>query len=378
MKQKNAVVYVITHLELGGAQKVCLRLFNDCASDEIDTFLIAGAHGPLVASVVGNPRVLLLKSLQRALSIRGIINEIKSFFIIYRYLKKVKKEYAHVVVHTHCSKAGLIGRFAAFFARIKMRVHTIHGYAFHDHQPRIIRYAIIFLEWATSLITTHFVCVSSVDQATGIAYFPRFEKKASLIRAAVDEQFYIAARHTPQFPISDEPFIFGSISCFKPQKNLFDLLHAFKLVHEKNRLVRLELIGDGVLRTAIETWITQHHLESAITLHGWQQNVAPIMANWHAYTMSSLWEGLPCAIVEARLFHLPIISYQTGGIGDVIISGKNGFLIPQKKWLDLATAMRQLSNDPALYTTLCAYPDQLQPFYAANMVKGHQDMYKQA
>ena len=59
------------------------------------------------------------------------------------------------------------------------------------------------------------------------------------------------------------------------------------------------------------------------------------MLNWHAFVLSSLWEGLPCAIVEARLLKLPVLSYNTGGIRDVIQHGKNGYLYHQKDWQKL-------------------------------------------
>lgn len=228
----------------------------------------------------------------------------------------------------------------------------------------------------TSFITTHFVCVSSEDVKTGIKLFPRFAQKHSIIRAAVDTQQFIPAKKCAAFPLQNTPFIFGTIACFKKQKNLFDLLTAFAHVHAKQPNTRLEIIGDGTLRPQIEAWIKNHNVAEFITLHGWQSSVAPIMLTWHAFVLSSLWEGLPCAIIEARMLKLPVLSYNTGGIHDVIISGENGFLYSQGNWHDLAQGMLSLTHNPNLYTKLQHYPDDLHDFDTQHMIKEHLELYK--
>lgn len=369
---KPHVLYIITKLELGGAQKICLSLFNNL---DAQTFLISGPDGALVNSVKENPRVFLFKSFTREVRIKGFINEIKNFISLIRHIALLKAQYPHLIVHTHSTKAGLIGRWAAFFAGISYRIHTVHGFAFHEHQNKIAWCIIYFFEWITSFITTHFICVSHADIKLGITLFPRFTQKHSLIRAAVSSYFYTPARKT-LFPNHTDTFIFGSIACFKPQKNIFDLLQAFKRVHNKNPHTRLEIIGDGIQRIAIENWIKHHHLDKVITLHGWQQSVLPIMLTWHCFVLSSLWEGLPCAVVEARLLKLPVITYDTGGISDVIQDGKNGFLIPQKQWEQLAHAMLKVSQTPQLHDQLQNYADNLEEFNEQVMLKQHYDLYK--
>ena len=187
----------------------------------------------------------------------------------------MKKKHKNIIVHTHCTKAGIIGRWAAFFAGIKTRMHTIHGFAFHEHQSLIPWFLMYSIELITSIITTHFICVSSADVKTGIRLFPRFSEKHSIIRAAVAwDQFYIPTRQSSPFP-QEQPFIFGTVACFKKQKNMFDLLQAFAATYEKYPQARLEIIGDGILRTALETWIADYNLHAGITLHGWQDHVAP-------------------------------------------------------------------------------------------------------
>lgn len=374
-KKSISVVYIITQLELGGAQKVCLSLLKGLQKGGATAYLIAGNKGPLVSHVQENNNVFLLSSLRQDISFMSLFSEIKNFFKIVQTLKQLKKKHPHLIVHTHSTKAGCIGRWAAWVVGIKTRMHTIHGYGFHAHQSWIHWLILYGIELITSFITTHFICVSAHDTKTGMRLLPRFAPNHSIIRAGVDiKQFHTPALHIT-IPSIHKPFVFGTISCFKPQKNLIDLLHAFKKVAESNSRARLEIIGDGVQRTSLETWIQSHNLSSLITLHGWQQSIAPITKQWHAFVLSSLWEGLPCAIIEARLQHLPIISYKTGGIPEIVHDQHNGYLVAQRDWPMLAERMNRLMLPGSPYRTMQLFPDKLADFDTQHMVAEHIALY---
>ena len=376
-KQRIPVVYIITQLELGGAQKVCLSLFKALQKAGYTAHLISGREGPLVKDISEHENVFLLPSMQREISLRSLMKELKNFWVIVKTLKQLKKQYPHLIVHTHSTKAGFIGRWAAWFARIRTRIHTIHGYGFHTHQSWFVWLPIYFLELITNFITTHFICVSAYDAQTGMRLFPGFAMKHSIIRAGVDTQQFSIPAFQLRAPSIKKPFIFGSISCFKPQKNLIDLLRAFKQVYQTNNRARLEIIGDGVQRKRLETWIATHTLSHVITLHGWQYSVAKTIKEWHTFALSSLWEGLPCAVIEARLQHLPIVSYKTGGIPEVVFDRQNGFLIEQGDWEELASRMSTLMNTHTLYRKMQHFPDNLEDFDNAHIITEHIALYKE-
>ncbi len=368
------VIYIITKLELGGAQKVCLSLFNGITqtSKITNSYLISSHEGYFVPQVSNNPKVVLLKSLNR--EIAPFLNELRAFLELICTLRTLRNKQGATLVHTHSTKAGILGRWAAFFAGIPYIVHTIHGYSFHNHQNYITWLMHYLCEWITTYITSHFICVSSVDAETGLRLLPRFVKKYSVIRAAVDIPI-IPAQKTEMVD-KKGPFVFGTIACFKPQKNLIDLLQAFAVVHHRNQHARLEIIGDGELRPEITSWIAEHDLEEAVILHGWQPHIIPIISRWHAFVLSSLWEGLPCSIIEARLFHLPILSYDTGGIKDVIFHNRNGLLFKPKDWQSLSNAMYELTHNRILYHSLQLYQDDLHEFQQEYMIHKHAQLYK--
>jgi len=376
-KKEIQVLYIITQLERGGAQKVCLSLFKGMKSCGHNSFLISG-DGPLEKEIESHENVFILKSFQRDISLKKFLwLEIKNFLSLFFYIRKLKKQNPNLIIHTHRVKAGMVGRWAAFFAGVKTRIHTIHGYPFHDYQNKIEWFFIYMLELITSFITTHYVCVSSEDAKIGIKKIPKFSKKHSIIRAAVDwDQFYIPARQAPPFPERKKPFVFGTVACFKKQKNLFDLFQAFEHAYNYNPNIRLEVVGDGHLRPAFEKWIQEHDLRKKIILHGWQEKVAPFMIEWNAFVLSSLWEGLPCAVVEARLLKLPVLSYKTGGIHDVIMNGENGYLYKQGNWKELSNGMLAVSENQYLYKKLQTYNEDLSDFNDHQMALQHIKLYR--
>ena len=157
------LLHIITNLELGGAQKQALLLIQQLDSSKYNKHLISAPQGLLQKEAQAMPDVRLwfLPTLIRQIS---LLSDIKSFFSIIKY---VKKNDIHIV-HTHSSKAGIIGRWAGYFAGVKVIVHTIHGWSFNDHLPLLLRQLYILMERITAKITTSFIAVSQGDIRKGL------------------------------------------------------------------------------------------------------------------------------------------------------------------------------------------------------------------
>lgn len=368
-KKAPSILYIITKLELGGAQKICLSLFKNNKKN----YLFTGAEGILLSKVIKNPRVTVFKHFVREVSFTSFFKELKNFKDLIIKIKTLKKSHPNLIVHTHSTKAGIIGRWAALCAGIKNKVHTVHGFGFHDYQARSSWLLHFTLEWLTALITTRYICVSQKDAQYGSAHLPFFKKNHTLIRAAVDDTFFIPSIKRDY---STQPFIIGTLSCFKPQKNLHDLLNAFLQTHQEYPYIHLMIIGDGYQRLEIETWIVKNNLTSVITLLGWQSDVKKHMLGWNTFALSSLWEGLPCAVIEARLMKLPVVSYDVGGIAEIIHHEKNGLVCPVKNTQMLKNAFIRLIQNKSFYKKLSEHNEDLSAFAQASMLKQHKHLYK--
>jgi glycosyltransferase involved in cell wall biosynthesis len=377
MKKLN-VLYVLTKLELGGAQKVCLTLHQGLVDNQHNAMLVSGSEGILIHEAQKTRGCIFLDSFKREISLSGFIHDLKTFCILIKIMRNYKKKNPDLIVHTHSTKAGIIGRWAAFFAGIKNRVHTIHGFGFHDYQSFLSWLTIVAMEWITTLITTHLICVSEKDLKRGSKLLPGFAKKSSIIRAAVTDKHFI--NPTKRTDIHKKTPIIGVISCFKTQKNLFDLLEAFRVARTAGKKQgidsRLEIIGDGEQRVAIENWITTNKYNNVVTLHGWQNEVQTFLHRWDIFALSSLWEGLPCSIVEARLAGLAVVAYDVGGISEVITHGINGFLVAPGDYTTLASHLEELVCNQTLRTRLQQYQENLTPFSARSMIAQHEMLYK--
>jgi len=148
------------------------------------------------------------------------------------------------------------------------------------------------------------------------------------------------------------------------------------LSEENKKKVLLQLIGDGVQRPMLEKWLEQNNLMHKVDFLGWQSDVSKFTKTWKVFVMSSLWEGLPCAVVEARLTKLPVVSYEIAGIPEVIKNGQNGFLVPAGNWELLSKKMRSLLENDLLYKNLSQHNDDLNDFKNEVMVANHVKLYQ--
>ncbi len=389
------VVHIITQLDLGGAQRVCLLLLDGIKKEGGSASLISGTQGELALKAKKKfDSVFLLDSFRHKISLKNIFFEFKAVFDIWSLLRKLKKKHKQIIVHTHTPKAGVVGRFAAFFAGANKIVHTIHGLSFNKYQPWFLRSAIHVVEWSASLITTHFICVSEADLEICSRLYPRFLKKSSVIHPAVDWQSFTPAKKVGEIGVEGIVFqknenrvqrteknrvILGCISCFKPLKNLFDLFVAFK---EVNALVKdkidfsLEVAGEGKMRIAYEEWIKKNNLQSKIKLLGWRHDTANLMQRWDVFTMSSLKEGLPCSVVEARFAKLPVVAYAVGGIPEIIEHEKNGLLAKSHDVKGFTKNLLRVVEDEEFRQKLAQNSDDLDSFKDDLMNKEHAKLYR--
>jgi len=379
IKKKTHIIYIITKLELGGAQKTCLSLFKNLKiENNYSTSLITSSDGILLDTLKKNiytkdMNLYLIKSLKREISIFNIFNEIIAFFEILNIILKIKYDNldSNIIVHTNCTKAGLIGRWAAFFAGIKHIVHTYHGHAFNPNQNMFKNFIVKFFEYITSFVTTNYICVSKKDVDSSSKFLYSFNKRCRLIRPSVN--YNIFKNFQISLPVNNL-FIFGTISCFKPVKNLSNLIEAFYITYQKNKNIRLEIIGDGLERDKLLNIIKKYQLEQVITLYSWvlsSKNVAEIISKWHTFLLTSIWEGLPCSIVEARILKMPVIAYNVGGISEVIFNDKNGFLHNFNDVKSFSDSMLSISSNILLFKRLSSFNDNIEDFKDNMIIYNH-------
>jgi glycosyltransferase involved in cell wall biosynthesis len=256
------------------------------------------------------------------------------------------------VVHTHSSKAGILGRWAARFARVPVIFHTAHGFGFNDFQRPLVRSFYLWLERMTTKVTTRLVVVSYANAAKGEQHRVFRRGDWVLCRDAISVQEFMrpGPRRTKlaQWGIPEDKVIIGMVACFKPQKAPVDFVEVAAEVLKRAGNVHFVMAGDGELRPEIEARIRERGVASQITLLGWQEDMPEVYRNLDIVVLTSLWEGLPCVFSEAMAGELPIVATNVDGAREAIVHGENGFLHEPHDIKGLADSVTQLIADPGL------------------------------
>ena len=322
--RKINLLYVITKLELGGAQKQLLSLLDALDKEKFQPFLFTAREGLLVtdAASINGLTLHLSCFLERP---PHPLRDLLSLIELYRFIRRHKID----IVHTHSSKAGVVGRLAARLAGVRVIVHTVHGWSFNDFQARALRRLYIWLERVGALVSSKIIVVSEWDKRKGLREGIGKEEEYELIPYGINYAEFqgdgIELRDA--FGVSSAGFLVGMIACLKPQKAPLDFVALAKKLTIQKENVKCILVGDGVLRPAIQRLIRKYHLEEKVILTGWRKDIPQILSALDVVVLTSLWEGMPIVALEAMASAKPVVVTQTGGVSEVIKEGETGFLV---------------------------------------------------
>ena len=324
------IVHIITKLELGGAQQNTLFTVAHLNRERFQPYLITNDEGILVSEAMALRGVttFLLPELIREIN---PLKDIRALLKIRRIVKSLKKRDAAMIVHTHSSKAGILGRWGTRLAGADVVIHTIHGFGFQDHQPFLIRTSIMLLERLTAMITDKLIAVSKANIQKGVekGIFPA--QKAILIRSGIElKEFQLVKidKGDKRKELGVEPTLplVTMIGCLKPQKAPLDYVEIAHLVlHEKDAY--FILVGDGILRDKVEKRMAALGLEKRFKLLGWRRDIPEILAVTDVFCLTSLWEGLPRVLPQAMIMGIPIVATKVDGTPEAVTDGVNGFLL---------------------------------------------------
>ena len=355
---KTKVVHIITKLELGGAQQNTLFTVARLSRSRYEPVLISGTEGVLVedARKLDDVKVYFVPELVR--EIRPL-KDLIALFKIKRILQGLKqdtegkgtKSHAEIIIHTHSSKAGVLGRWAAYLADVKIIIHSIHGFSFNDYQPSLLRAFYVILEKITTNITAKFIAVSkgNIDKGIRKGIFTR--DKVILIRSGIEIAEFRSEKHDRikkrrELGFDVEIPLVAMIACFKPQKSPLDFVRVAKIVSAENDDARFLMVGDGILRAKIEVLIDQLNVKDRVVLLGWRKDIPEIMNCIDILVLTSLWEGLPRVFPQAMASGIPIVATEVDGAPEAIKNGVTGFLLQPRDIKGMAEKIIYLIRNP--------------------------------
>jgi len=321
------VCHIITSLELGGAQQNTLFTLSHLDASQFRAVLITGEPGMLdeEAKALDGVEFYQVPSLVRPIR---PWQDLRALVAITRLLRELKP----AIVHTHSSKAGILGRLAAWYAGVPIIIHTIHGFGFTRYQHPLLRHLLLSVERIVARFTTRFFAVSEANCQQGVALglFPA--GRCTVIRSGVDLAAFrqtcvnVAAKKEDLGLEPTKPVV-GMIAPFKPQKAPMDFVRVADLVHHARPDVQFLLVGDGELRGAVEAERAERGISAVLRLTGWRRDIPEIMRCLDVFVLTSLWEGLPRVYLEALASGVPVVGTHVDGAAEVVRDGVVGFLV---------------------------------------------------
>jgi glycosyltransferase involved in cell wall biosynthesis len=348
---KLKVLHLITRLDKGGSTDN--TLYSALLADP-EKFQVEVASGPSL-----DPPGIIQQNAEKAgirfIPIPGLVREINPLLDLQClfHLRSLFRMGKYDIVHTHTSKAGIVGRWAAWVARVPVIIHTPHGHIFYGYYGPFITKIFMFLEWITGWITTGMVAISAAEKADYVRYRIMPEEKISLIPSGVEVSvFYQPAVPAPVPGLTDGDFIIGTVARLELIKNHKTLIAVAGLLQFQIQNLKWLFIGDGELKTDLVGQVRHSGLENNVLFLGWREDIPHLLSRLQVFVLASYNEGMGRAIVEAQASGLPVVASEVCGIRDLVRNGENGFLVPPDKPGLFAERILKLYNDRELRKTM--------------------------
>ena len=337
------ILRIINRFNLGGPTFNAAYL-TKYLYPEYETLLIGGIHeeheesSEFILNSLGI-KAIVIPEMRR--SINGL-----SDYQAYLKIKKIINNFNPHIVHTHASKAGMLGRKAAFDTNVPVVVHTFHGHVFHSYFNAIKTHTFIQIERKLAKKTDKIIAISNLQKEELVKkYKIASENKVEVIPLGLDLNRFVENQKEKRYifrkenNLDDNEIAIAIVGRLVPIKNhqLF-IKTISKAKQICNKKIRAFIIGDGETRQEIEKLAHYYNLNVSpngtnkikpdISFLGWVKNIDFVYAGVDIVALTSLNEGTPVSLIEAQAAGKPIVSTNVGGIKDIVVN-EHQFLLSE-------------------------------------------------
>ena len=342
------IAHVITRLMNGGADENTVISCNHAVCSGHDVILVHGAQTrpEILATVDARVEVLELPSLVHPIA---PLSDVKALRDLVRTFRRLTPD----VVHTHTSKAGILGRLAARAASVPVVVHGVHIVPFVN-VGRLETFVYLTAERAAQGVTHAFIDVSPGMRDLCVRAGVGAPERHHVIQSGFDVSRFRAARRPEDWrdllrlaPDEPRPPVVLMLAVFEARKRHLDFLESLPRIVERFPEVRLILAGDGKLRNAIDARIKTLGVERNVILTGFHQHPEQLIALADICLLASAREGLPRVVMQYLAGGKPVVASDLPRIDDVLRHDVNGLVAPSDDLDGLADAVIALLADDA-------------------------------
>jgi glycosyltransferase involved in cell wall biosynthesis len=371
MREPIRVLHVITRMVKGGAQENTLANVTGLSGGGWESSLATGpALGP-----EGSLEPECLAEGVRMLRIPELVRELspaKDLLALRRLTTLCRKERPHIV-HTHTSKAGILGRIAARRAGVPVVVHTPHGHVFHSYEGALKTRLFVEAERRCGGMADRLVALTENERREHLELGIGKAQDWRVIHSGIDFRPFETSRGEREsvrreLGIPAGAVVLGTVGRLVPIKGQRYLIEALRRLGADHPDLHLVIVGDGELRSELVSQALEcglqvvSHLKDApgspsgaavrpgcpvVHFLGLRRDVPRLMACLDLFVLPSLNEGMGRVLVEAMAVELPCVASRVSGIPDVVAEGRTGWLVPPKDSGALAAALAAALRDPA-------------------------------
>lgn len=388
--RKIKVVHIITRFDKGGSAENTLLTVLGLNKEKYSILLIKGlslesemsdeeslaVSESLKIAEENNIKVINLPFLVRKIA---PLTDLKALFTLFKILRKERPD----IVHTHTSKAGFLGRFASFLARVPIIIHTPHGHVFHSYFGPTLTKIFVIAEKISSLITDKIITLTNRERDEHIERRIAPLNKFITIHSGVDLDRFMnlnidIKKKKKELNIPQDFYVIGTVGRLVPIKGHKYLVSAAEMIIKEFPKTVFVIVGDGFLKPILERHAEALGIRKNIVFTGWRKDVPEILYLFDVLVFPSLNEGMGRVMIEGMSLGKPIVASNVGGIRDLIEDGKNGLLVPPRDSNALRKAISRLIRNKKLAEGLGkigkmeVYPD----FDASTMVKKIDNLYE--
>jgi len=332
MHRKPIILYIIPLAVLGGTQSHLCHLLKGF-SHQYEIHLGIGEEGPLTEVAKSlNITVHLLPHLIRDINLKADLKAIQETTALIRSLQPD-------FIHTHNSKAGLVGRIAGRLCGTPV-IYTAHGWQFAAGTPLVHKVLSYINEKIGAFLSYKIICVSESDRKLALRRFLSNRQKIVTIHLGIEDN-NILISHPDKTP----PKVV-MVARFDKQKDHFTLIQSItQLLHLQ---FSVDLIGSGPLLPDCVAMVEELGLKHTVNFLGNRHDVPEILSKAQLFVLSTNYEGLPISILEAMRAGLPVVATDVDGIPEEVIDGESGLLVPRKDIGKMAYALEKLLSSPTI------------------------------
>ncbi|MDY6953648.1 MAG: glycosyltransferase family 4 protein, partial [Thermodesulfobacteriota bacterium] len=353
------ILHIITRLDRGGSAENTWLTCHELATT-YELVLVHGlsresrmtdwerqsVRGRIKMAEERGVKVISVPSLVRSID---PVQDLRAFFALWKGIVMERP----LMVHTHTSKAGILGRLAAKLAGVPYIVHTPHGHVFYGHFGPLASRLFLIAERLMARITDRMVALTEAEKDDYIAFSVCNRKKLVTIHSGVDIDAYLEAQVRVEekkkaLGLAPDALVVGTVGWLLPIKGPMHLLRAMEGLWQIHPHAVLLYVGKGDMEPVLKEEARRMGASDKVLFLGWRDDIPEIMPCLDVFALPSLNEGMGRVLVEAMAAGKPVVASRVGGILDLVQEGLNGFLVEPGNPGALSDAIGRLLSDERL------------------------------